>query len=204
MKKYIFLSFFLLMGFTVFAQSDFEVKGYFGTSWARADRKVDLIGSSSVQIKNFNEVGVLLSKGIGEKFKLTGGLNYSFAQIKYIPNFPPCINCLYGYSHNSDFKLLSIPIYAEYSISRFFYLAAGPLVDFQMSEGNNFSNQSGIGYLVGFGSRVSKEKFTFSVFPNYKRHGVIERYPVNPFDNSDKYKHILEELGIQFGLAYKF
>ncbi|MBN7817133.1 outer membrane beta-barrel protein [Algoriphagus pacificus] len=204
MKNALLLSIILLISFSVFAQSGFEVKGYFGASWARANRKVDLIGSSSVQMENFKEVGVLLSKGIGEKFKLSAGLNYLLGEVKFFPAPNPCINCMTGYLHNPDFQMLSIPIYAEYSLSRLFYVAAGPLVDFQLSEGNNFSDQNGIGYLIGFGSRVSKEKFTFSVFPNYKRHGVIERYPVNPFDNSDKYKHILEELGIQFGLAYRF
>lgn len=197
MKKYTFLTFFFLMSVSVFAQSGFEVKGYFGVSGALANRKVDLEGASSVDLEALVEVGVLLSKSINKKFSITGGLSYSFAQVKYYPNIPPCFNCLsIVYDHNPDFQMLSIPIYAEYALGKYFYAAAGPILDFQLSEGNNFSDQSGVGYLVGLGGKVDKGNFTFSIFPNYKRHGVI------PFDNSPQYKHVLQEFGLQFGVGY--
>ena len=198
MKNLTFLAFFLLMSVSVFAQSGFEVKGYFGVSGALANRKVELDGASSVTMKNLKEVGVLLSKDFTEKFSLSGGLNYSFAKVDFNPNFPPCMDCKYSYIHNSDFRMISIPVYAAYTLGKYFYAAAGPIVDFQLSEGNNFSDQSGFGYLVGLGGKVDKERFSFSIFPNYKRHSVI------PFDNSPKYKHVLQEFGLQFGVGFKF
>ena len=199
MKKYTFLSLFLLISTAVFAQSGFEVKGYFGVSGALANRKVDLEGASSVEIQNFKEVGILLSRNLGEKFSLTGGLNYSFASVKFrIPQCPNCYPEQTLYAHNPDFGMLSIPIYAEYALGKYFYAAAGPLVDFQLSEGNNFSDQSGFGYLVGLGAKLNTDKLSFSVFPNYKRHSAI------PFDNSPKYKHVLQEMGIQLGVGYSF
>ncbi|WP_192346734.1 outer membrane beta-barrel protein [Algoriphagus sp. Y33] len=198
MKNALLLCFILLAGFSVTAQSALEVKGYFGVSGVRADPKVDLDGASSVTIRNFKEVGVLLSQGIGEKLSLTGGVDYSFADVKYNPNFPPCINCLYGYSHNPNFQMLSIPIYAEYALGKVFYAAAGPIIDFQLSEDNNITDQSGIGYLAGLGAKWNTGKFSFSIFPNYKRHSVI------PFEKTGNYKHILQELGIQLGVGYLF
>ena len=198
MKNIILLSFLFFVSLSLNAQSGFKVKGHFGVSGAMANWDTPLDGASSVDIENLMEVGVLLSKSISEKFLLNGGLNYSFAQIKYSPNFPPCINCLYGYSHNPDFKLLSIPIYAEYSLGKIFYAAAGPVVDFQLSDGNNFSDQSGFGYFVGLGAKLNADKLSFSIFPNYKRHNVI------PFEKEGNYKQILQEIGVQFGVGYSF
>ncbi|WP_425637421.1 outer membrane beta-barrel protein [Algoriphagus yeomjeoni] len=198
MRNTLLLSFFLLISFSASAQSSLEVRGYFGFSGAMANWDTPLDGASSVDIENVKEVGVLLSKRINENFSLGGGLNYSFAQVKYSPNFPPCANCLYGYSHNPDFRMLSIPVYAEYSLGKIFYAAAGPVVDFQLSEENNFSDQSGVGYLAGLGAKLDTEKFSFSIFPNYKRHNVI------PFEKEGNYKQILQELGVQLGVGYQF
>jgi hypothetical protein len=198
MKNILLISLLFFVSFSLKAQSGFEMKGYFGISESSANRKVDLEGASSVTMRNFKEVGILFSKDFSEKFSLSGGLNYSFAKVDFNPNSPPCIYCASGYRHNPDFQLLSIPVYAEYALGKYFYAAAGPLVDFQLSEGNNFSDQSGFGYLVGLGGKVGTEKLTFSIFPNYKRHGVIL------FENNGNTKDILREYGIQLGLGYRF
>ncbi len=199
MKKALLFSAFLLVGFSVKAQSALEVKGYFGVSGAMANWNENLDGASSVEMENFKEVGVLLSKSISDKFSLSGGVNYSFASVIYSPNLPPCFNCLsIIIRHNPDFKMLSIPVYAEYSLGKIFYAAAGPIVDVQLSEGNNFSNQSGVGYLVGLGAKLNTDKLTFSLFPNYKRHNVIS------FEKEGNYKQILQEIGVQFGVGYMF
>ncbi|WP_339700783.1 hypothetical protein [Algoriphagus aquimarinus] len=176
-----------------------ELKGYFGVSGAMANWNEDLDGASSVTIKNFKEVGVLLSKGIGKNFSLTGGVNSAFATVEFSP--PQCPDCFPEntlYAHNPDFGMLSIPVYAEYALGKYFYAAAGPVVDFQLSEGNNFSGQSGVGFLVGLGGKLKTEKFAFSIFPNYKRHNTI------PFEKEGNYKQLLQELGVQLGVGYRF
>lgn len=198
MKKVFLLSIILLTGFTVKAQSGFEVKGYFGISGAMANWNKDLDGASSIDIENLMEVGILLSKSISDKFSLSGGLNYSFAKVDFNLNSPPCIYCASGYLHIPDFRMLSIPVYAEYALGKYFYAAAGPLVDFQLSEGNNFTDQSGVGYLVGLGAKLNTEKLSFSIFPNYKRHNVI------PFEKEGNYKQILQEIGVQLGMGIRF
>ncbi|MEB2783849.1 hypothetical protein [Algoriphagus persicinus] len=178
------------------------MKGYFGISGTRADRKVALDGASSVDMKNFKEFGLLLSKSVGSNFRLNTGLNYAFGDVSFRPGRcgdPICMQASsLMYVHEAKFKMLSVPLYAEYGFWEFLYAAAGPIVDFQLSDGNNFSDQSGIGYLIGLGGRVETEKMSFSIFPNYKRHSVL------PFDDSAMYKHVLQELGLQFGVGYKF
>lgn len=94
--------------------------------------------------------------------------------------------------------MLSIPVYAEYALGKIFYAAAGPILYFQLSEGNNFSGQSGVGFLVGLGGKLKTEKFAFSIFPNYKRHNTI------PFEKEGNYKQLLQELGVQLGVGYRF
>ncbi|PZX56006.1 outer membrane protein with beta-barrel domain [Algoriphagus ratkowskyi] len=181
MKNALLLLLILSISFSVTAQSGLELKGYFGASGAMANWNEDLDGASSVDIENLMEVGILLSKSINDKFSLSGGLNYSFAKVDFNPNSPPCIYCASGYIHNPDFQMLSIPVYAEYALGKIFYAAAGPVLDFQLSEENNLSDQSGFGYLIGLGAKLKKEKFSFSIFPNYKRHNVI------PFEKEGTY-----------------
>lgn len=197
MKNALLLSLILLIGFSVKAQSALEVKGYFGFSGAMANWNENLDGASSVDIESFKEVGVLLSKSISEKFSLSGGLNYSFAEV-LINSCALCNDTGLPFPYNRSFKMLSIPIYAEYALGRIFYAAAGPVLDFQLSEGNNFSDQSGFGYLVGLGAKLNSEKLSFSIFPNYKRHNVI------PFEKEGNYKQVLQELGVQLGVGYQF
>ncbi|SFB59545.1 outer membrane beta-barrel protein [Algoriphagus aquimarinus] len=197
MKNAYLLCFILLISFSATAQSGLGVKGYFGASGAMANWNEDLDGASSVDIENLMEVGVLFSKSISEKFSLTGGVNYSFAKVK-INSCPLCNETGLPYPYNQDFKMLSIPIYAEYALGKIFYAAAGPVLDFQLSEGNNLSNQSGVGFLLGLGAKVKTEKLTFSVFPNYKRHNTI------PFEKEGNYKQVLQELGVQLGVGYNF
>lgn len=196
MKKNLLLIFLLLNSVFAFSQSSIEVKGYFGISGTLAGPKQELTGSSSVEMKNFKELGILVSKEFGQKFSITGGVNYASADVEFSPNTPPGFLSLYV--HNSEFSMLSIPVFAEYELGKIFYAAAGPLLDFQLSEGNNFSDQSGFGYLAGIGARFGGEKLSFIFFPNYKRHSVIT------FEKQEGAKDILQEFGIQLGVGYKF
>ncbi|GAB3218116.1 hypothetical protein J0A67_02005 [Algoriphagus aestuariicola] len=196
MKTGVLLVFLLLCGVSVFAQSGLEVRGYFGVSSTLLGPKAGVVGAGSSEMDGFREFGVMLSKGIGRKFRVNGGLSYSYGKVEFqcdlcnLPDLP--------YPYNQDFRMLSIPLYAEYELTKFLFVAGGPLLDFQHSESNNFDDQSGVGYLVGLGGKVRAEKFTFSLFPNYKRHGVI------PFENNGEAKDILQELGVQAGVGYRF
>ena len=73
-----------------------------------------------------------------------------------------------------------------------------PNQSFQLSEWNRFSQQSGFGVLAGLGGKVNAKKFFFSIFPNYKRHGVLM------FEKPQGAKETLQEFGLQFGVGYKF
>ena len=198
MKNIILLSFLFFVSFSLKAQSGFEMKGYLGISGTLIGPLEELDGASSVSIKNLKEVGLLLYKDINDKVGINLGLGYSYGKVDFKPVICPNCSQQLSYVHNPTFEMISVPLYADYSFFNFLYVAGGPILDFQLSSGNNFTDQSGLGYLIGLGGKVQTNRVDFSVFPNYKRHGVI------PFREERVYKDVLQEFGVQFGIAYKF
>ncbi|MDF2159187.1 hypothetical protein [Algoriphagus sp. CAU 1675] len=198
MKKYNLILIFLITGFSAIAQSGLSVKAFYGISGSSVARKVDFIGIGYAEMNRVDEFGILVSKSIGTKFRISSGIGYTYGEVKFSPSCPACFMPQILYRHEKNFKMISIPVYLEYSIGKALYFAAGPVLDFQQSEWNNFSDQSGIGYLAGIGAKVPVGDFVFSLFPNYKRHGVI------PFEDSLTSNEVLQEFGLQFGVGYSF
>jgi|SRR5690606_16409724 len=195
MKRNLLLIFLLLNSAFAFSQNGLEVKGYFGVSGTRVGSTSDFGRLGSLKVNEFKEFGLMLSSGIGGKFRLNGGLSYSYGKV-----WIQCDLCSWTdlpNPYNQDFRMLSFPVFAEYELTNFFFVAAGPILDFHLSEGNNLEDQSGLGYLVGLGGKVRTEKFTFSIFPNYKRHALF------PFDKPESYKTFLQEFGLQLGVGYQ-
>lgn len=196
MKKNLLFIFMILNSAFALGQSGPEVKGYFGISGAQVGIVADVSVESSVEMNGFKEFGLMLSSGIGGKFRLNGGLNYAYGKVEFQCDL--CSGSDLPNPYDQDFRMLSIPVYVEYELTNFFYLAAGPLVDFQLSENNYLEDQSGLGYLIGLGGKVRTEKLTFSIFPNCKRHAVVS------FDTPEGDKTFLQEFGLQLGVGYSF
>jgi len=194
MKRNLLLIFLLLNSAFAFGQNGLDVKGYFGFSGTRVGPTSDFAEGVSLKVKEFKEFGLMFSSGIGGKFRLNGGLSYSYGKVWIQCDL--CSRSDLANPYNQDFRMLSFPVFAEYELTNFFFVAAGPLLDFHLSEGNNLADQSGLGYLVGLGGKVKTEKFTFSVFPNYKRHALF------PFDKPEGSKSFLQEFGLQLGVGY--
>ncbi|GAB2498581.1 hypothetical protein [Algoriphagus taiwanensis] len=200
MKKIGFLFLLLIISFAAIAQTGLSVQGYYGISRSGLTRKVELVGVSTPSMDRVSNFGLILSKDLGSKFRVGTGLSYTYGTVDYSVNCPNCITQGPGFlvAHNPDFSMLSVPVYGEFIFGRIFYLAAGPLLDFQQSEGNNFSDQSGLGYLLGLGTRVPMKNWFLSFQSQYKRHGVV------PFENQENNKFIFQELGLQIGIGYSF
>ncbi|GMQ24766.1 hypothetical protein Aoki45_14480 [Algoriphagus sp. oki45] len=200
MKKTAFFFLFSIIFFGANAQSGLSVQGYYGKSGSGLSRKTELVGVSSPSMDQVSSFGLILSKDLGSKFRLSTGLSYTYGTVDFSFNCPNCITTGPGFlvAHNPDFSMLSVPVYGEFILGKVFYLAVGPLLDFQLSEGNNFSDQSGLGYLLGLGARIPVANWFFSLQSNYKRHGVA------PFENPGIREFIFQELGLQVGLGYTF
>ena len=70
------------------------------------------------------------------------------------------------------------------------------MIDFNLSD-TSIDSQSGIGFGFGFGGKVEFDHFLIFVNPNFKKHSLIS------FENSNNHRKLIE-IGVQFGLSYKF
>lgn len=192
MKKVFLPAAIILISLSSFSQNNNEIRLYYGLSDSKLLRNDDLTGFGSYDVENFSEFGIRFLRRINNNLAVETGVNYTTADLKISPHFmgEPV------QERTQPFKLISIPIYANYTLWNFFFINAGPLVDLQTSE-NTTDLQSGIGYSVGVGGKYNFDGFVVFSSPNFKRHAVI------PFEKED-YHQNLTEFGIQFGLGYTF
>jgi len=181
----------LFISFPVFSQSAHEFRVLYGKSDTRIMRKEELTGSASYKTVRFDEVGIRYLKQITERLYVETGLNYLGMQLKINPA-PMGIPME---SRNEDLNIISVPVYANYTLGRYFFVNGGPIVDFQTTE-NSINSQSGIGYSLGLGGKYELNKFSLFINPNFKRHAVI------PFEK-EMYQQKITEIGIQAGLGFR-
>jgi len=134
------------------------------------------------------------SRQINRFFSIETGLEYSFNKIEkeYFPD---------GIMHykESNIKMLSIPIYGDITFWKYFFVNAGPTIDFELHRQTSEStyNQSGIGFGLGIGGRYTLNNFTVSLNPFYQKHLILR-------SKKGAYHENLYEGGIKLGLGYNF
>lgn len=175
-----------------FSQENNEILIYYGMSDAKLLRTDDLTGAGSEEVENLTELGFRYRRKINDRLAIETGVNYATADLKITPHYmgEPV------QTRAEEFELISIPIYANYTLWKYFFINGGPMVDFQLSE-TSADSQSGIGYGLGFGGKYNFKNFSIFLNPNFKRHAVI------PFEK-EQFHQKLTEFGIQFGLGYSF
>lgn len=181
-----------LTSLSSFSQNNNELRFYYGVSDSKLLRNDDLTGAGRHDVENFSEIGLRYLGRINNNLAIETGVNYTIADLKITPHFmgEPV------QTRAEKFELISIPVYANYTLWNFFFINGGPLVDFQRTE-NTTDSQSGIGYSLGIGGKYNFDSFIIFLNPNFKRHAVI------PFEK-ENYHQKLTEFGIQFGLGYAF
>lgn len=134
------------------------------------------------------------SRQINKFISIETGLEYSFNKIE-MDYFPTGIM----YHEESVIKMLSIPIYADLTFWKYFFVNAGPTIDFELHHLKSEStyNQSGIGFGFGIGGRYTLKNFTVSLNPFYQKHLVLR-------SKKGAYHENLYEGGIKLGLGYNF
>lgn len=182
----------LLLNLKSFSQQSNEVRTYFGFIDSKLLRSENFDGGASYSNENSYEFGVKYLKKLTPKLSLETGINFMSSNVKISPN-------LIGANiepYYENLKMISIPMFINYSIGKYFFLNGGPVLDVQNST-ELFDSQSGFGYGIGFGGKYSFEKFLIYLNPNFKRHSVV------PFEK-ENYHQKLTEFGIQLGIGYKF
>lgn len=194
MKIYFF--FIALLVFSSFihvsAQENNELRFYYGTSVSGFQNRNDVDGGANFDVKNINEVGIRYLSRIMGNFYMSTGFNYLNTKTRITPSFTgvPLI------TRTEILKILSVPLFAHYSLNDFIFINGGLFLNFQLTE-NTVDPQSGIGYGFGIGGKYQFRNYLVFINPNFKRHAAVA------FEKRDNH-HKLTEVGVQLGLGYIF
>ena len=175
-----------------FSQTSNELRVYYGFVDSEILTNEELQGYGSYNNCHSYEFGFKYSREISNRLSIETGINFLSTQVQILPAFTGMPRIL----KEEDLKLISIPIYANYSFGDYFFIYGGPLTDFQL-EDKSFDAQSGIGYAFGIGGKFNFKNYKIYITPNFKRHSFI------PFEKENSLDKLLE-LGIQLGVGYAF
>lgn len=196
MKTKIIFSIALLTLFTLssYSQPKNEFALTYGKSIGTATysilRQGFLTGNGSTDLQNNNALGVRYFRPINEKgrTKLELGLNYSWGKLEVIPVFTGEPEMAPWYN---NFNLISLPVYMNHSLGKYFFFNYGLTLDYQNAEEVYYTG-FGMGIGFGLGARYSTGKYTLYINPKYEKHLFLSE------------KDGLMELGLLCGIAYRF
>lgn len=193
MKKAITLFVFVFLTLGIFAQSRNEVSIVYGLANYSLGLP-GLVGGASYEGKGSTILGLKYSRSISGLFAIESGIEYSTNKIEITPapGLPPN-------TQEATIQMLTIPVYGSISFWKYFFLNAGPLVDFEVNrlKTPKTDSQSGLGFGLGVGGRYIRKSITISVNPYFESHAVI------PFNKEPN--HLSGwEMGFKIGLGYLY
>ncbi len=182
----------IVTSFKCYSQNSNQLSVYYGFADSELLRNEELTGSASYDNNNSYEFGFKYLRTLSNKLSIETGINFFNTEVIITPAFTGTpVN-----PRQEELKLVSIPIFASYSLGNYFLINGGPIIDFQSGEGS-FDSQSGIGYGIGIKGKYNFDRFVIYVNPNFKRHSVI------PFEK-ENYHQKLTQIGIKIGVGYEF
>ena len=182
----------IVASFKCYSQKSNQFRVYYSFTDSELLRNEDWLGGARYDNSNSYEFGFKYLRKLSNKLSIETGINIFYSEIKITPAYTGIpVN-----SRKEELKLISIPVYANYSLGKYFYINGGPIFDFQNGE-KSFDSQSGIGYGIGVGGKYNFDNFLIYINPNFKRHSFI------PFEEEDNHQK-LTQFGIQIGIGYQF
>ena len=152
----------------------------------------DLAGAAGYDNKNSSAFGLGYTRSLSPKVSLETGITFFTTTVEITPAFtgtPVSIR-------QEELQLVSLPLYVNYAMGKYFYVHGGPSLVFQKQEAS-FDSQAGIGYGLGFGVKLSRNSVFLFLNPNFKRHAVV------PF-KKERHPQKLTQFGVQLGIGYVF
>lgn len=177
--------------FKTAAQNQSEIRGYYGISSYELKRNQILDGGASYDPETAYELGIRYILRMPNGLGLESGVGFWTGDIG-ITSAPMPEQT----SRRERLQITSIPVLLNYRFLEYFFVNAGPVLDFQNSD-NSFDSQSGIGVSAGIGVNHYIRNFQMFVNPNFRHFALI------PFEKEDHHSK-LSGLGIQFGMGYSF
>lgn len=189
--KLIFILFIFTISIQSHAQKTNEFRIYYGLNSDSYFQDNDLIGGGSYDVLNNFEFGFKYLKLISKNLQLETGINYAKLDVEIhpAPMFPPLD------SRFDKMKIISIPLYLNYTFLKYVFINAGPMIDINLSN-STIESQSGIGFGLGIGGKFDFKHFSVFINPIYKKHSLLS------FENND-HRRKLNTTSFQFGICYK-
>lgn len=194
LKKIVLITTCFLLTLGTFSQTKNRVSIFYSPASNGLIIPEGWLGDMGYTGKGANLYELRYSRQINRFFSIETGLEYSFNKIEkdYFPD---------GIMHykESNIEMLSIPIYGDITFWKYFFVNAGPTIDFELHRQTSEStyNQSGIGFGLGIGGRYTLKNFTVSLNPFYQKHLILR-------SKKGAYHENLYEGGIKLGLGYNF
>ena len=197
MKK-TFFAFFWLTAFVAFntktyAQQNNTLSVIYGTGSANIVNAG--IGAAGFKSEGQILFGLNYVHRLDRLFSIETGLEYSSNNLlwdyedAYDPTFKP---------QKTNIKLLSVPVYGNFTFFKYLFLNAGFSVDFDTNHTSNSitPNESGIGVFLGIGGKYAFRHFSLLVNPFVQAHDIMSFSPSGG--------GILANSGVKFGVGYSF
>lgn len=194
-KKSIILTIVALSGFSGLYAQLYEISVIGGFSANGLARFEQLDGGGSYEGEGGWQTGIKFSKKLNVDIRATTGLVYSQHLITITPEYFPDTEII---PRSEKLKLLSVPFELRLDLMKYFFINAGPSLDFDISNKDaDIDSQSGLGLGMGFGGIINVQKFTFKVNPYLKIYALL------PFKLESHHQHLVES-GISLSVGYTF
>jgi len=196
MKRHLLLIILIAISASTYAQSQNEISILYGKSFGPATlfsvfRGGVPKGCSSGSLRENNSIGIRYLASIKDspKLKFETGIDYLFGKLEIDP--APTGDPIHDALHTEDFYLISTPIFLNHYFGKYFYINEGIMLDYQAAESDEYTG-FGVGIGFGIGAKYEYRNFTFNINPKLERHLFLSK------------KYGLIELGVMFGVGYKF
>lgn len=188
----------ILLTFPVrsFAQSSHRLSIAYGFAANELVRKDNLDGAGSHDGKGAGMIGLRYIKTLKNNFAFETGLEYARYKFSVSPAFHPEVAQT---SRRENIELLSVPIYANYTFGKYFFVNGGVIADFQVNkkEKKSLDGQSGLGAGLGIGAKYDFNRMTISINPYFQKHAIFAA-------DKEPHQERIIEAGIRFGVGYRF
>jgi len=147
-----------------------------------------LDGGASYNLNTGYSIGFAYSRKLKDNLQFQTGLNWYSNSVSVTPSFYPGIDMT---PRTYDVSLFYIPVFLKVDLSRYFFVNAGLIIDYDNSKNNYIASQSGVGSGIGIGTNiVNTKKFGVQLNPYLNLHGLImtkqENYLERVFDGGIK------------------
>jgi len=164
-----------------------------GMSGNELIRFVSLDGGAGYSGEGAWQTGIAYQRPLSATIDFSTGLSFYSHTIKITPEFFPDIE---QHSRLAKITLIEIPFHIKINTCKYFSFEAGPsLVSTVSSDMDNFDDQSGLAWKLGFGLQLPFKKLVFALNP------FIGIYSLPPFNFEHYHQHLIES-GVQAGIYY--